>query len=69
MDDEWNSGMVEKWNIGYEKLSAIFLKRSPSAITNIPSFQFSNTPKTMDVVYCRRIISDLAQKYRLSMIN
>ncbi|MBT8364223.1 MAG: hypothetical protein KJP23_05910, partial [Deltaproteobacteria bacterium] len=52
--NQWNNGMVEKWNIGDEKrmMSYILISdrchvdkiRSHSAKPNIPTFQYSNTP-------------------------
>jgi hypothetical protein len=48
IDAEWNIGMVEKWNGGYDKLSAIFFIKVLLRYTQysiIPVFQY---PRTFD---------------------
>ena len=62
VDAEWNIGMVEGWVCKTE--CHLFYKRSPSARPNIPSFQFSNTPRHF--IMAEPIISDLGQRTSFS---
>jgi hypothetical protein len=54
LENQWNYGMVEKWNIGDEKGAAagglisdqchLYKNRSHAAKPSIPTFHYSSTP-------------------------
>ena len=69
LDTQWNNGMVEKWNNGYEKWSAAgglisdrdhsCKNRSQSAKPSIPTFQYSSNPRLL--ILAETFDSDLAR--------